>query len=93
MVRLTGAALGFLAFAITIFLGLSAGNTTETTLVRAMQAMFVFFALGLCVGWIACRVIDEHSLKQHRALFPEGETPTDSADAEPDEQRTPRLAG
>jgi hypothetical protein len=77
MVRLSGAALGFFAFAITIFLGLTTGNPFETTLERALRAMFVFFALGLTVGWIACRVIDEHSLKQHRELFPVGE-PEDS---------------
>ena len=80
MVRLMGASLGFFAFAITIFLGLTAGNPFETTLQRAMQAMFVFFALGLAVGWIAYRVIDEHSLKQHRALFPDGEPEDSPAD-------------
>lgn len=73
MVRLTGAVLGFFAFAITIFLGLAAGNPIETTLEKAMKAMFMFFALGLSVGWVACRVVDEHSLKQHRELFPDGE--------------------
>lgn len=93
MVRLTGAALGFLAFAITILLGLAAGNSTETTLVRAMQAMFMFFALGLFVGWVACRVIDEHSIKQHHELFPDGEPSLDSLDDEPDDERTPELAG
>lgn len=72
MVRLTGASLGFLAFAITVFAGISTGNSADATLERAMQAMFGFFALGLAVGWIACRVIDEHSIKQHHTLFPDG---------------------
>jgi hypothetical protein len=93
MVRLTGAALGFLAFAITILLGLLAGNTPETTLIRALQAMFIFFALGLSVGWVACRVIDEHSLKQHRELFPEGELPPEPDDDELEDERSPGLAG
>ena len=73
MVRLTGAALGFFAFAMSIFLGLAAGNPIETTLTRAIQAMFVFFALGLGVGWVAYRIVDEHSVSEHRRMFPEGE--------------------
>lgn len=92
MVRLTGAALGFLAFAIAIILGLTVGNTMETILTRAIQAMFIFFALGLVVGWIAYRVIDEHSLKQHRELFPDGEPPAETAETLPDKERVPRLA-
>jgi hypothetical protein len=86
MVRLTGAALGFFAFAITILLGMATGNPIETTLQRAIQAMFVFFALGLCVGSVACRVIDEHSLSRYRELFPDGKqegTTAKSADADP----------
>jgi hypothetical protein len=93
MVRLTGAALGFLAFAIAIVLGLTVGNTAETILIRAIQAMFIFFALGLAVGWIACRVIDEHSLKQHGELFPDGELPNESSDEQSGEERAPRLVG
>lgn len=92
MVRLTGAALGFLAFAIAIFLGLSAGNSPETTLTRAMQAMFAFFGLGLIVGWVARRVLDEHALKQHRELFPDGELPLD-AGLNSQEKPSPELVG
>lgn len=79
MVRLTGATLGFFAFAVTIFIGMAAGNPTETTLVRAMQAMFVFFALGIAVGYVGCRVVDEHSVTRHRELFPESEPQPESA--------------
>lgn len=86
MARLCGAALGFFAFAATVFLGLSAGNPVEVTLKRAMQAMFLFFGLGLCVGWVACRVIDEHTLSRHRELFPdEGEGSSDEEEPGPDE--------
>jgi hypothetical protein len=93
MVRLTGAALGFLAFAIAIILGLSAGNTLETTLTRAIQAMFIFFALGLIVGWVAYRVIDEHSLKEHRELFPDGELPPITSTRDTGDERAPKLVG
>ncbi|HOA72537.1 MAG TPA: hypothetical protein PL151_01590 [Phycisphaerae bacterium] len=91
MVRLTGAALGFLAFAIAIILGLTAGNTVETTLIRAIQAMFIFFALGLVVGWIAYRVIDEHSLREHRELFPDGELASIPSSQETGDEGAPKM--
>jgi len=92
MVRLTGAALGFLAFGIAIVLGLVSGNTFETVLTRAIEAMFIFFALGLAVGWIACRVIDEHSLAEHREMFPNGELAV-QPDARNDDTQVPRPVG
>lgn len=73
MVRLCGAALGFLAFATTVFLGLIAGNPIEAILIRAIQALFLFFFLGLFVGWIAYRVVDEYAIGRHREMFPDGE--------------------
>jgi hypothetical protein len=95
MVRLTGAALGFLAFAITIFLGLVAGNPLESILIGAMRAMLGFFVLGMLAGWVACRVLDEHSLKQHRELFPDGELPPDPPETETDSagEGSPEMAG
>jgi hypothetical protein len=78
MVRLCGAALGLFAFATTVFLGLIAGNPTEDILIRAVQALFIFFFLGLFVGYVAYRVIDEYSLRRHREMFPDGES-TDTA--------------
>ena len=69
MVRLCGAALGLLAFGVTVFLGLAAGNPAEVTLLRAVQAMLLFCVLGLCVGWVAYRVLDEHALRRNRELF------------------------
>ncbi len=71
MVRLCGAALGSFAFAITILLGLSAGNPADVTILRAVQAMIVFCIIGLLVGWVAARVLDEHTLGRHRELFAE----------------------
>lgn len=69
MVRLCGAALGLLAFGVTVLLGLAAGNPAEVTLLRAVWAMLVFCVLGLSVGWVACRVLDEHALRRNRELF------------------------
>ena len=69
MVRLCGAALGLFAFGVTILLGLTAGNPAEVTLLRAVWAMVVFCVIGLGVGWVAWRVLDEHALGRQREMF------------------------
>ncbi len=69
MVRFCGAAFGFLAFSITITLGLLCGNPVEVTLQRAIRALLVFCALGLLLGWIGYRIVDEHALRRKAELF------------------------
>ena len=69
MVRLCGAALGLFAFGVTILLGLTAGNPADVTLLRAVWAMVVFCVIGLCGGWVAWRVLDEHAQGKHREMF------------------------
>ena len=71
MVRLSGAALGFFAFAITVLRGLAVGNPVEVILQRALIAMLLFCVLGLIVGWIAFRVIDDHAIRLHKEMFSE----------------------
>jgi len=73
MVRLCGAALGLLAFTVTILVGLSAGNPVESVLQRAVWALFAFCVLGLILGWVAYRVIDEYALRMHKEMFPSEE--------------------
>ncbi len=71
MVRLCGAALGFLAFTVTVGLGMAAEIPHDVIIFRAISAMFIFFLLGLFTGWVANRVIDEHVLAMHRTMFSE----------------------
>jgi hypothetical protein len=78
MIRLCGASLGLFAFSLTIMLGLAAGNPAETILLRSVQAMLIFCGIGLCVGWVASRVLDEHALRRHREMF-SGETGSDAS--------------
>lgn len=85
MVRLCGAALGLFAFAITILLGMNAGNPVEVILQRALMAMLFFFVLGVTVGWIAFRVIDEHAVRLHKDMFP-AEEEVDAADSDGDNE-------
>jgi hypothetical protein len=71
MVRLCGAVLGLLAFAIAIVQGLLVNNPTDITIFRAVKAMFVFCVVGLCVGYVAHRVLDEHAIRRRNEMFQE----------------------
>ncbi|HSW46087.1 MAG TPA: hypothetical protein VLM89_11005 [Phycisphaerae bacterium] len=71
MVRLCGAVLGLFAFAVAIFRGLLADNPIDVTLIRSVKAMFLFCVIGLCVGWVAQRVLDEHARRHHGEIFKE----------------------
>jgi len=69
MVRHCGACLGLFAFSIAILHGLMVDNPAETTLVRGLGAMFAFCLIGLCVGWVAQRILDEHAVRRHGEMF------------------------
>ncbi|NLX22868.1 MAG: hypothetical protein GXY55_14545 [Phycisphaerae bacterium] len=88
MVRLSGAALGLLAFSVAIIQGLAAGNPVEVILGRAIWALLLFCVLGLIVGYVAQRVLDEHTVRRHGELFKEvEEAPNDSEPpTKPDQQ-------
>ncbi len=64
MVRITGASLALLAFAVTILRGLEVGNPAETVLSRALYAMACFLFLGLAAGWVGQTVLEEHNRQQ-----------------------------
>jgi hypothetical protein len=81
MVRLCGAALGFIAFSVTILLGMTAGNTFESTVERAIWAMLTFCGLGLGVGWISRRIIEEHSLALKARMFGDDVEETEAQEA------------
>jgi len=92
MVRLCGACLGLLGFAITILRGLWAGNPVEVILARSVWAMIVFCGLGLAIGWVAWRILQEHAAWREEQLLSqmasESDTPPDAEGpdrAQPDE--------
>ena len=95
MVRLSGAALGLFAFCVTILLGLAAGNPANVTLLRALWAMLIFCVIGLCVGWVAYRVLDEHAVRRHREMFltEEQEEPTPDSSGNGQEGAAPSVSG
>ena len=81
MARLCGGTLGLFAFSITIFVSLSASNPIEATIGRALTAMFAFCGVGLAVGWIAGRVLDEYAVGRNRELFGEEEAGSEASPA------------
>ncbi len=80
MVRLSGAALGLLAFSVAIVQGLAAGNPAEVVLGRAIWALVLFCVLGLVVGYVAQRVLDEHTVRRHGDMFKEVEEAPDESE-------------
>ena len=89
MVRLCGACLALFAFSITVLLGLFAENPIELVLPRAIWALMVFCAIGLSVGWIGSRVLDEHALRRNREMFMEVE----ESEAHPESEAPGKKAG
>ena len=60
MVRRTAGSLALLAFAVCLLAGLNAGNSTATVLSNALAAMGVTFVVGLAVGAMAQKMLDEN---------------------------------
>ena len=49
-----------IAFAMCLVMGIVRENDFVTTLSRALKGMFVMFFVGLVVGWMAQRMLDEN---------------------------------
>ena len=60
MVRRMAGSLALLAFAVCLFAGMNAGNSTATVLSNALAAMGVTFVIGLAVGAMAQKMLDEN---------------------------------
>ena len=54
------AALALVVFAVCVIAGLNAGNSFETVLTKALLAMAATFAVGLVVGAMAQKMLDEN---------------------------------
>ena len=60
MVRRIAATMALIAFALCLVMGIVAENDYVTTLSRALKAMVVTFFVGLAVGAMAQRMLDEN---------------------------------
>ena len=64
MTKRLAAVCALTVFAICLLLGMQARNTFTTTLTRALIAMAVTFAIGLVLGTMAQKMLEEN-LKTH----------------------------
>jgi hypothetical protein len=60
MVRRLAACLALLTFAVCLVAGLNAGNSAATILSNALAAMGASFVVGLAVGAMAQKMLDEN---------------------------------
>ena len=54
------AALALVVFAVCVIAGMGAGNSFETVLTKALGAMAATFVVGMVVGVMAQKMIDEN---------------------------------
>ncbi len=66
--RRIAAALALIAFAMALLAGLESGNTFSTTVTRALIAMVGTFAVGLVIGAMAQKMVDESLADAERKL-------------------------
>ena len=79
MARRMAAALALVVFAVCVIAGLNAGNSFETVLTKALLAMAATFAVGLVVGAMAQKMLDENLAAE--AARPVHEPPAPAAQA------------
>ena len=60
MPRRLAASISLIVFAVCLLSGMSAGNTFVETVRRALVAMFVTLAIGLVVGVMAQKMLEEN---------------------------------
>ena len=60
MVRRMAGSLALLAFAVCLVAGMNAGNSTATVLSNALAALGGTFVIGLAVGAMAQKMLDEN---------------------------------
>jgi NhaP-type Na+/H+ or K+/H+ antiporter len=70
--RLAGCC-ALVVFAFCLLLGLRADNTFSTTVTRALMAMAGTFAVGLLIGWIAQKMLDENLKAEEEKLKKQSE--------------------
>jgi hypothetical protein len=74
MTRRIAASMALVAFAVCILVGLQAGNTFSTIVAKALLALVATFVLGLVIGAMAQKMLDENL----NAQTPAQSNPADS---------------
>jgi putative Mn2+ efflux pump MntP len=72
MTRTMAAIAALLAFAVCLAAGIVSDNPLSTTLSRALVAMAGTMVVGLVVGWMAQKMLDEHvAMRKKNSAAPE----------------------
>ena len=80
MIHRLAASLALVAFAVCLVVGgLHAGNPFSTTVLRALVAMGGMYVIGLVIGWIGQKMLDEN-LKSDEEKLKNGQTKTEGTD-------------
>jgi NhaP-type Na+/H+ or K+/H+ antiporter len=74
--RLAGVC-ALVVFAFSLMLGIRADNTFSTTVTRALAAMAGTFAIGLVLGLVAQKMLDENLRAEERKLKSQSEGAVD----------------
>lgn len=69
------AAISLVVFAFCLVMGLGAGNTFTTTVTRALVAMAATYAVGLVIGGVAQKMLDENLKAEEQRLKNESARP------------------
>ncbi|QNN23896.1 hypothetical protein HED60_17015 [Planctomycetales bacterium ZRK34] len=77
--QVIASSLGLIGFIIAILAGLAADNPATTTLVRALGSMFICYIVGMIIGAVATRALNEH-IEQYKQSNPMPANVTDAAD-------------
>ncbi|MCH6552037.1 MAG: hypothetical protein IH804_08495 [Planctomycetes bacterium] len=82
-----GACFSLAAFAVAILAGLVSGNGVTSILVRAVLAMIVCYPVGLIIGLVCQRVVDDQ-VAGYREANPiaDEQAPAEPAPSEKDEE-------
>jgi uncharacterized membrane protein len=66
--QLCAAGMAFMAFSVSMFVGLFVGNDFITVVSRAIVALFVFLILGMVVSMIGQKIVLENFKAEAKAL-------------------------
>ncbi len=79
MAKRLAAAMSLVAFAICLIVGIRVENSFSTSIANALIAMFGTLLVGLVLGWMAQKMLDENLMqaRQKKLEKPEAKTAAD----------------
>ena len=78
--KICGAGLGFLAFAVSLIIGLWTENPFITIVSRSLIVMCLFYILGCCLAGVGQKVIIENIEDEKKRIQQEATTENDSVE-------------